>query len=247
MPNKRLLAVEVGWLLTVDMKTISIIIPTLNEAKVLPFMLESLQAIRKHNVELIIVDGGSDDDTLAIAGQFADIVISSKAGRARQLNKGAKAARGDLLLFLHADTQLPNKALELLNDSLKRFNKWGRFNVKLDDPRLTFRLIEKMMNWRSCLTGIVTGDQAMFVSKVLFERVGGYPEIELMEDIAISKVLKKHAMPICLSQAVVTSARRWQDQGVLTTVLLMWRLRWGYFFKKSPRVLAKKYQQTRLK
>ncbi|MEW4982433.1 MAG: TIGR04283 family arsenosugar biosynthesis glycosyltransferase [Cycloclasticus sp.] len=229
------------------MTTLSIIIPTLNEAKVLPFTLQSLQALRKHNVEVIIVDGGSDDDTLAIAEQFADIVISSKVGRARQLNKGAKAARSDLLLFLHADTQLPINALELLNNSARGFSRWGRFNVKLDDSRLAFRLIEKMMNWRSCLTGIVTGDQAMFVSNALFEKVGGYPDIELMEDIAISKTLKKYAMPICLNQPVLISARRWQEQGVLRTVLLMWQLRWAYFFKKSPLILAEKYQKTRLK
>jgi len=229
------------------MALISIIIPVLNEEKALPVTLESLQQLRLKGTEIIVVDGGSTDNTWGIAEQYADKVVSAKAGRANQLNKGAEVSQGSLLLFLHADTQLPGNAFGLLKEYVRQDQCWGRFNVCLNDVAWVYRVIEGMMNVRSCLTGIVTGDQAMFVSKVLFERVGGFPSIALMEDIAISKKLKKQQSLICLKERVITSARRWQENGVIATVLLMWRLRLLYFFKRSPEELAKAYRHARSK
>jgi len=229
------------------MALVSIIIPVLNEEKSLPLTLESLQDLKEQGAEVIVVDGGSTDETCRIAEQYADKVVSAKAGRANQLNKGAEVSQGSLLLFLHADTQLPDTALERLKEYTEQGQYWGRFNVRLDDTAWVYRVIESMMNARSCLTGIVTGDQAMFVSKVLFDQVGGYPNIVLMEDIAISKKLKKEQPLICLKERVITSARRWQENGVIATVLLMWRLRLLYFFKRSPEELAKAYRHARSK
>ncbi|MBQ0725067.1 MAG: TIGR04283 family arsenosugar biosynthesis glycosyltransferase [Cycloclasticus sp.] len=222
-------------------KKIAIIIPTLNEAKVLPTTLLLLQPLRQHGVELIVVDGGSVDKTREAAQGLVDHCIESTAGRAHQMNQGASLATADLLVFLHADTQLPDDAYQLLNGIPSDSVYWGRFNVRLDGPQWAFRLIEHMMNWRSCLTGMVTGDQVMFVSKALFERVQGFPSIALMEDIAISKRLKKYAKPVCLKSTVLTSSRRWKQQGILRTVLLMWCCRLAYFFNADPAALAKKY------
>lgn len=224
---------------------ISIIIPTLNEEGVLEKTLQSLEVIQRQGAEVIIVDGGSVDATLDIAKQFAVQVIQADTGRAKQLNKGAELASGDMLLFLHADTIVPSNTHELVRGACVEGDVWGRFNVILDSPKPIFRLIETMMNWRSCITSIVTGDQAMFVSKGLFERVGGFPEISLMEDIAVSKKLKSVLPPICFKQPVITSSRRWLEHGILNTVFLMWRLRWGYFMNIDPDVLAKKYHRSK--
>ena len=230
------------------MPELSIIIPTLNEETALPVTLASLQSLRREGVEIIVVDGGSTDKTVCCTEGLVEQLVVSSAGRAVQLNKGAQVARGKVLLFLHADTLLAGRAIKKLLKQPKQSTLcWGRFKVKLDDTAIVFRIIETMMNWRSCLTGIVTGDHAMFVSKHLFEQVGGYPCIELMEDIAISKKLKKVSKPICLKETVTTSCRRWQVNGVVKTVLLMWSLRWAYFFNAEPKVLAQKYRQIRIK
>ena len=224
--------------------SISIIIPTLNEALELPKTLSVLQALRGNDVEIIVVDGGSGDKTLQLAKQYADCVISSEKGRAKQMNRGAEAAMGDVLLFLHADTTLSPDAYSSLIEIDEVLPYWGRFNVRLDGSQFIFRIIEKMMNTRSCFTSIATGDHAMFVSKELFVQVGGYPEIDLMEDIAISKKLKQKAPLICISESVVTSSRRWQKKGVIRTVLFMWCLRLAYLLNRNSSVLAKLYSQS---
>jgi len=225
------------------MPVISIIIPTLNEAEGLPATLASLQTVRRDGVEVIVVDGGSVDTTCESTEGLVDKLVFSPTGRALQLNKGAEVAEGQLLLFLHADTLLTSAAIHQIKGSMKRETAyWGRFEVKLNGKHVAFRVIEKMMNMRSCLTGIVTGDHAMFVSKVLFEQVNGYPNIELMEDIALSKALKKHSPPICLKTTVLTSVRRWQSFGIYKTVWLMWSLRLRYFFNAAPSELSKLYR-----
>ncbi len=200
-----------------------------------------LQSICQQGHEVIIVDGGSTDNTLAIAHEITDLVIVSNAGRALQMNSGADIASGEVLLFLHADTLLPDKAVEIVIDSFQQENYWGRFDVRLSNDSYVYRLIERLMNLRSCLTSIATGDQAIFIEKNLFDRVGGYPEIALMEDIAISKRLKKIVKPVCLKQKVITSSRRWETNGVVATVLLMWKLRLYYFFGVSPEKLKQLY------
>ena len=195
----------------------------------------------KEGHELIIVDGGSVDNTLVIAYEITDKVVVSKAGRALQMNSGADIASGEVLLFLHADTLLPDNALQTIIDLFQKKNYWGRFNVRLSSNKNIYRLIERLMNLRSCLTSIATGDQAIFIERNLFDRVGRFPEIALMEDVAISKQLKKIVKPVCLKQKVITSSRRWETKGVVSTVLLMWKLRLYYFFGMSPDKLKQLY------
>ena len=220
---------------------ISIIIPVLDEERNLSCLSEQLHTIRQQGHEIIIVDGGSRDNTLSVAYQITDTVIVSRAGRALQMNNGAAIACGDVLLFLHADTFLPDDAMNVLSALSQKKDVWGRFDVRLSGQRFVFRLIESLMNLRSCLTSIATGDQAMFIEKSLFQRIGGFPEIALMEDIEISWRLKKIVKPLCLKQKVTTSSRRWENNGVLATVLLMWKLRLYYFFGVSPEKLKQLY------
>jgi len=221
---------------------ISIIIPTLNEARMIPGTLFVLQPLRRSGHEVIVVDGGSHDGTGGIAQPLSDQFIRSPRGRARQLNAGARIAKGDILLFLHADTLLPESADLLILDGLETSRRnWGHFDVRLSGRHPLLRAVEYLMNWRSRLTGIATGDQAIFVKKELFERVGGFPEIELMEDIALSKTLKRYGPALCLSQGVVTSSRRWERNGILRTIFLMWRLRLVYALGADPGRLAKLY------
>ena len=220
---------------------LSIILPVLNEEASLPGVLYRLQSLRQHGHEIIVVDGGSRDNSLMLAQQAADEVIVSKPGRAVQMNSGAELASGDLLLFLHADTTLPED-VELMFSEIDVDTFWGRFDVRLSGDRLIFRVIEAMMNFRSRITSVVTGDQAIFVSRSLFEKVGGFPEIALMEDIAISKQLRKIVKPVCVANKVVTSSRRWEQSGVFRTILLMWKLRLYYFFGMSPQKISRMYR-----
>jgi len=221
---------------------ISIIIPVLNEAATIVAALEALAPLRARGTEIIVVDGGSADDTAALAKPLTDFVITSARGRAVQMNAGAGVARGDVLLFLHADTRLPKDADRLILDGLARSKRaWGRFDVAIEGAHPLLPVIAATMNLRSRLTGISTGDQAMFVTREAFDSVGGFPEIVLMEDIAFARNLKRVSRPLCLSACVTTSGRRWKQHGVLRTILLMWRLRLAYFFGAKPEVLAKRY------
>ncbi|MBS3905790.1 MAG: TIGR04283 family arsenosugar biosynthesis glycosyltransferase [Syntrophaceae bacterium] len=224
------------------MINISIIIPVLNEAPAIARTLLTLQSLREAGHEVIVVDGGSHDDTITLANPYADKIIQCPRSRSRQMNAGAKLASGDLLLFLHADTFLPDGADRLIIEGMKTGDrKWGRFDVNFSGKHLLLRVIEFLMNWRSRLSHIATGDQAIFVKRELFEAIGGFPEIDLMEDIALSKMLKKHGRPLCLYQRVLTSSRRWEKKGLFRTILLMWFLRAAYFFKINPKRLAKLY------
>jgi rSAM/selenodomain-associated transferase 2 len=220
---------------------LAIILPVLNEAATLPVALAALQPFRSHDVQIIVVDGGSDDGTSALAGPFADHVLSAPRGRASQMNAGAAAGQVDVLLFLHADTRLPPTALADVRDAIGGGTLWGRFDVRIDSSHPLLRVVERMMNLRSRLTGIATGDQALFVRRDVFEQLGGFPDLPLMEDIAFTTALRKRARPACLRSRVTTSARRWEKHGVLRTVALMWRLRAAYFFGTDPAQLAIRY------
>lgn len=220
---------------------LSIIIPVLNEAACIVQTLRPLQSYRGDTVEVIIVDGGSNDLTIELARPLADVVLSFERGRAKQMNFGARQACGDYLLFLHADTILPGNAFSTLKKVVSQPRVWGHFDVKLSGEQPLLRMVESLMNWRSRLSGIATGDQALFVSDETFKLVGGFPEIALMEDIALSKKLTRIAKPICLKEAVISSSRRWETNGILRTILLMWSLRLQYFLGVDPHHLAKKY------
>lgn len=220
---------------------ISIIIPVLNEADGIEVFLKKLQAFRKSGHELVLVDGKSDDNTCTLARPFVDQMISCEKGRAKQLDQGVKMATGQVFLFLHADTLLPENAVQAILEALFKGYYWGRFNVRLSGSHFLFRIIERMMNWRSCITGIVTGDQAIFMSKMLYYDIGGMPQIELMEDIELSKRLNKWTKPVCLKAFVITSSRRWEKNGILSTLFFMWNMRLQYFFGASPKDLCNKY------
>jgi rSAM/selenodomain-associated transferase 2 len=226
------------------MAQFSIIIPVLNEASVIRQTLHPLQPSRQRGVEIIVVDGGSSDGTQKLAKLLADHVLSASKGRAQQMNRGAQCATGEYLLFLHADTRLPARWLSILTGVYERSAVWGRFDVRLSGRHWLLRVIETMMNWRSRVTGIATGDQAIFVRRVLFERIGGFPGIALMEDIVLSRRLKNCAAPLCLRDKVVTSSRRWEDNGILKTVLLMWWLRLQFYFGADTARLASVYSDS---
>lgn len=218
------------------MPTVSIVVPVLNEAASIG---EALDALRGLGAEVIVVDGGSVDGTVERVGDGADRVLRAPPGRARQQNAGAAAASGDVLLFLHADTRLPPGAL----DAVRACGRgWGRFDVRLSGRRRAFRVVERMISLRSRLSGIATGDQAIFVRRELFEAVGGFPEIPLMEDVALSRLLRRRGRPACLRLRVTTSSRRWERGGVLRTILLMWRLRLEYWLGRDPAALAARYR-----
>jgi rSAM/selenodomain-associated transferase 2 len=236
---------EVPLLIPMD-TMISIIIPVMNEAALIVQVLTTLQPLRAAGHELIVVDGDSEDDTRALSEPLSDRLIRSPFGRSRQMNAGARVAIGEILLFLHADTFLPEGADRMIVEGMKRQGKsWGRFDVQLSGNHFFLRIIEGLMNWRSRLTGIATGDQGIFVQRHLFETVGGFPDIDLMEDIALSNILKMYDRPICLRQRVLTSSRRWEEKGILRTILLMWRLRLSYFLGSDPRRLAQIYERLR--
>jgi rSAM/selenodomain-associated transferase 2 len=213
---------------------LSVVVPVLNEAAGIRAALEALAPLRARGHEVIVVDGGSSDGTADIAAGLCDRVLTAPRGRALQMNAGARVAHGELLLFLHADTRLP--ADFTIPDSAV----WGRFDVRIDGRHPLLKVVACAMNLRSRFTGIATGDQAMFVRRAVFP---GFPEIALMEDVALSKVLKQRGRPTCLHEKVTTSGRRWEAHGVLRTIFLMWRLRLLYFLGVSPEALARKYRR----
>lgn len=223
---------------------LSVIVPALNEAAQIADALTPLQSLRAQGHEILVVDGGSDDDTPECARPFCDRVVDAPRGRARQMNAGAQAARGDVLWFLHADTRASAAAVDTLLEMLEQPRcEWGRFDVRLSGAHPLLRVVENLMNTRSRWIGIATGDQGIFVRRALFDRVGGFPDIPLMEDIELSRRLKREAAPICLRERLVTSSRRWEQHGVVRTILLMWRLRFAYWLGVSPERLAAHYRQ----
>jgi rSAM/selenodomain-associated transferase 2 len=225
-----------------DNTRVSIVIPCLNEGSVIGQMLDGLQPLRQQGHELILVDGGSTDDTSVQAQRRVDRLVRSPRGRARQLNAGAKVAAGGIFWFLHADSQVPTGGVDAIVSALASDNRyWGRFDVVLTGRHRLLRLVEFMMNWRSRLTGIATGDQGIFMRREAFTAVGGFPEIPLMEDIEISRRLKRLSPPCCLPHRLGVSSRRWERQGILRTIWLMWRLRFAYALGADPADLARRY------
>lgn len=223
---------------------VSIVMPVLDEAAGIVARLQSLQALRRQGVELIVVDGGSRDDTVERAGPLADRVESTGRGRGRQMNAGAACARGGVLLFLHADTTLPAAAISAARQGLASGAVWGRFDVRIVDGPAGIAVVAWAMNLRSRVTGIATGDQAMFCTRAAFAAAGGFPEIALMEDIVLSQRLRAISRPACLRQRVETSGRRWARHGLVRTVLTMWWLRLRFWLGASPDALARAYGYT---
>jgi rSAM/selenodomain-associated transferase 2 len=218
---------------------LSIVVPCLNEAAGIGRALEALAPLRERGHEVIVVDGGSADGTLAAAHGRCDRLLSAPRGRASQMNAGAAAAAGDALLFLHADTSLPDFPDEAISLAVKS-HVWGRFDVQIDGRHPMLKVVAWAMNLRSRLTGIATGDQAMFMRRAAFP---GFPELPLMEDIALSRALKRRGPPACLRARVRTSGRRWEARGVLRTIVLMWRLRLLYALGVPPERLRRLYEE----
>ena len=221
---------------------LSIIVPVLDEAAGIGATLRALAPLRARGHELIVADGGSSDGTPERCAGLADAVIAAPRGRARQMNAGAAQARSDLLLFLHADTQLPPGADAAITRAVQAGADWGRFDVHIDGRSAMLPVVATLMNARSRLSGIATGDQAIFVRRALFESIGGFPDQPLMEDIELSRRLRTHSRPACLRERVVTSGRRWDSRGAWRTIVLMWSLRLRYWLGASPEALARAYR-----
>jgi len=224
---------------------ISIIVPTLNEAASIQSVLDCCQIFRRHGHEVIVADGGSQDETLALAEPLVDQIVHSPAGRAEQMNKAAAEATGSLLWFLHADTWVPEDALSALGDTLvvQPLTCWGRFDVCFDHNGWQYRVIAYFMNKRSRWTSVATGDQGIFISRDLFDDCDGFAPIALMEDIEICKRLRRICKPVNLTVRLMTSSRRWETAGWLRTVVLMWFLRLAYFLGVSPGRLVSWYRR----
>ena len=223
---------------------LSVVIPARDEAETIADLLDDLKPLREQGHEVLLVDGDSSDRTRELARPLVDRVISSPPGRATQMNAGAQLASGDILWFLHADTRVPARAAEqILHAVAETGRTWGRFDVRLSGRHGLLRIVEQMMNWRSRLTGIVTGDQGIFITAAAFRSVSGFPDIPLMEDIALSRALRKLAPPARIrSPRLQTSSRRWEQNGIISTIFLMWRLRLAYALGTPPQKLAKRYR-----
>ena len=226
------------------MGRLTIVVPVLNEAPIIVAALAALAPLRDRGAEIIVADGGSRDGTVRLAAPLADRVITVPHGRGAPMNAGAALGTGDALLFLHADTALPDDSDRLIDVALAH-RAWGRFDLRIAGSHPFLAVVARMINWRSRLTGIATGDQAMFVSREAFQKVGGFPDLPLMEDIAMSRRLKRLCRPFCIATPAVTSGRRWEQNGVIRTILLMWRLRLSYYLGVEPALLAELYDAPR--
>ena len=224
------------------MTRLCIVMPVLDEAAGIGATLQALAPWRAAGHELIVVDGGSQDGSAALAAALADRVIEGPRGRARQMNAGAAVAQADVLVFLHADTTLPRDADRLILQALADGARWGRFDVRIVGHSAWLPMVAALMNLRSRLSGIATGDQAIFVERRLFEQLGGYADQPLMEDIELSRRLRAVAAPACIAERALTSGRRWESRGVWRTIWLMWRLRWRYWRGASPETLAQAWR-----
>jgi rSAM/selenodomain-associated transferase 2 len=228
---------------------LAIIIPALDEAATIEAALARLAPLRQRGTVVIVADGGSSDDTPARAARLADLVVASPRGRALQMNAGARAefaTAADVLLFLHADTRLPDEADRIVLRALANSDRcWGRFDVALDAAGWPLRMVAALMNWRSRLTGIATGDQAIFVERSAYLALDGFAPLPLMEDIDFCRRAKRLSAPVALRERVITSARRWQQHGVWRTVVLMWWLRLAFFLGADPARLARRYRHVR--
>lgn len=223
---------------------LSIVIPALNEAPAVRRVLAGLQPLRGRGHEVVLVDGGSGDDTRRLAAPLVDRLIEAPRGRARQMNAGAAIARGEVVLFLHADTELPPDADAAIAAGLESSGAvWGRFDVRLSGRHPLLRVVERLMSLRSRLSAIATGDQAIFVRRECFRAAGGFPELSLMEDVALSRTLKGFTRPLCLRARVTTASRRWDEHGVVRTIVLMWWLRLAYALGADPQRLARAYER----
>lgn len=223
------------------MQKYSVIIPALNEADCLTDALERLQAARSRGHEVILADGGSVDATRELAQGRVDQILECDPGRGRQMNRGAKIATGGVYVFLHADTLLGPDFDRTLDNLFVSENDWGRFDIRLSGEQPVFRCIETMMNIRSRLTGIATGDQAIFAGRQIFQEIKGYAELPLMEDLELTARLKKNSPPVCVAEKVISSSRRWEKNGAMKTILLMWKLRLRYALGHDPQALARAY------
>jgi rSAM/selenodomain-associated transferase 2 len=226
------------------MRRLTVVLPVLNEAAIIVAALQALAPLRARGAEIIVADGYSRDGTAQLAEPFADRVITVRRGRGAAMNAGAAFGTGDALLFLHADTALPDGTDRLIDAALAG-RAWGRFDLRIAGCHPLLAVVARMINLRSRLTGIATGDQAIFVSRKAFEAVGGFPDLPLMEDIAISRRLKRLCRPYCIATPAVTSGRRWEQSGVIRTILLMWRLRLSYYLGVEPALLAELYDAPR--
>ena len=228
-----------------ELANLSIIVPVLNEEATIASFLRLLQSFRQQGAEVVLVDGGSDDRTCELARPWVDSLQISRAGRARQMNAGGEATRRNLLCFLHADTRLPDSAAEQFRYFSDTGRLWGFFNVRLSGSGFIFAVISRMVSWRSRLSAIATGDQALFMTRQAWRDSGGFPDIPLMEDVAMSDRLKQFGRPYCATASVITSSRRWEEHGVWRTILLMWKLRWQYYRGVSPAELFAQYYGNR--
>ncbi len=228
---------------------LAVVVPVFDEAAAIESTLARLAPLRTRGASVIVVDGGGTDATATLATRHSDQVLQSARGRAQQMNAGARAAidgGADALLFVHADSELPDAADQLIDAALRTSGRvWGRFDVRINGQAPMLRVVSAMMNLRSRLTGICTGDQAIFVTRAAFEQLAGFAPIALMEDVEFSKRARAISWPAAISARVVTSGRRWQRHGVWRTIVLMWRFRLAYFFGADPQRLAQRYRDAR--